>query len=130
MAYLALLLSFLLPIQAFALTTVRNPDTFVYAPIAEVLSLDPVYPYDAVSPGIIFNVYDTLVAFEGETNDRIVPRIATTVPSLKNGLISKDGLTYKFPIRKNVFFHDGTVLTAEDVRYSILRFILTDPTGG
>ncbi|MBI4349058.1 MAG: ABC transporter substrate-binding protein, partial [Elusimicrobia bacterium] len=109
---------------------VRNPGTFFFAAIGEVVSLDPVQPYDAMSQGLIFNVYDTLLAFEGETNDKIVPRIATKVPTVANGLVSKDGRTYTFPIRKGVKFHDGRALTPEDVRYSILRFMLTDPAGG
>ncbi|MBI5200321.1 MAG: ABC transporter substrate-binding protein [Elusimicrobia bacterium] len=109
---------------------VRNPGTFFFAAIGEVTSLDPVYPYEAMSQGLIFNVYDTLLAFEGETNDKLVGRIATKVPSVANGLVSKDGLSYTFPIRKGVTFHDGKALTPEDVRYSLMRFMLTDPAGG
>lgn len=109
---------------------VRNPATLIIALIGAVSNLDPVVPYDAASQGLIYNVYETLVAFEGPTNDQIVPRLATTVPSLKNGLISIDGTTYTFPIRRGVSFHDGTTMTPDDVRYSILRFILTDPAAG
>lgn len=108
----------------------RNPDTFVFGAIGEVTSLDPAYPYDAVSQGLIFNVYETLLAFEGQTNDKIVPLLAEEVPSVDNGLISKDGRTYAFPIRKGVRFHDGREMTPEDVRYSLLRFMLTDRSGG
>lgn len=52
------------------------------------------------------------------------------MPSAENGLISKDGLTYTFPIRKGVRFHHGEELTPEDVRYSLLRFLLSDVAGG
>ncbi len=128
MILIPLLLSGLLP--SARAQPVRNPDTFVFAAIGEVTSLDPVYPYDAVSPGLIFNVYDTLLAFEGTDNKRIVPRLSTAVPSLANGLLSKDGLSYAFPIRKGVRFHDGSPMTPEDVRYSLMRFMLTDPAGG
>ncbi|MBI3549304.1 MAG: ABC transporter substrate-binding protein [Elusimicrobia bacterium] len=127
---LSLLAAALLPWTARAAHPVRNPDTFVLAPIQEVTSLDPVYAYDSVSAGLAMNIYDTLIAFDGSTNDRLTARLALEVPTLKNGGISKDGLVYKFRVRPNVKFHDGTVMTAEDVRYSILRFILTDPTGG
>jgi len=110
----------------------KAPDdkSFVFATRAEVTSLDPVYPYDGVSQGTIFNVYETLIGFEGPRSDKFMPLLATQVPSLENGLISRDGRSYTFPIRKDVLFHDGTPLTPEDVRYSILRFMLTDRSGG
>jgi len=109
---------------------VKNPGTLFYAHMGEMVSLDPVYPYDGVSQGLIFNVYETLIRFKGSSLTAYEPLLATQVPSVANGLVSKDGLTYKFPIRKGVRFHDGSVLTPEDVRYSIMRFMLTDPAGG
>ncbi len=109
---------------------VRNPDTFIFGAIGEVTSLDPAFAYDAVSQGLIFNVYETLLAFEGEGNDKIIPLLAAQVPSRKNGLISQDGRTYTFPIRKGVLFQDGSPMTPEDVRYSMLRFMLVDRAGG
>ncbi|MFH1723853.1 MAG: ABC transporter substrate-binding protein [Elusimicrobiota bacterium] len=113
-----------------ACAKMRNPDTFVYAAVGEITSLDPVYPYDAVSQGTIFNVYETLIAFERDRNDRMVPLLATKVPSLANGLVSPDGRTYAFPIREGVRFHDGKPMTPEDVRYSLMRFLLVDRAGG
>lgn len=117
-------------LAAPAAAAVKNPDTFVFAPIGEVTSLDPVYPYDAVSPGLIFNVYETLIGFEGSSSEKLVPLLAEKVPSRANGLVSPDGRTYTFPIRKGIQFHDGRPMTPEDVRYSLLRFMLTDRAGG
>ncbi len=108
----------------------RNPDTLVYAHLGEVTSLDPVAPYDAVSQGLIMNVYDTLVRFKGESLTEMEPVLAARVPTVKNGMISKDGLVYRFQIKKGIRFHDGSPLTPEDVRYSLLRFMLSDPAGG
>ena len=93
-------------------------------------SLDPVYSYDGVTHGLILNVYDTLIKFKGSSLTDFEPSLSEQVPSLENGLISTDGKTYTFPIRKDVFFHDGKELTAEDVRYSLLRFLLSDISGG
>ncbi|MDO8756900.1 MAG: ABC transporter substrate-binding protein [Elusimicrobiota bacterium] len=109
---------------------VKNPDTFTNLEIGEVGGLDPVYPYDASSQSVIQNVYETLIAFKGSSLSEYEPRIASQVPSLKNKLISADGRTYRFPIRKGVKFHDGTDVTPEDVRYSLLRFMITDRAGG
>ena len=109
---------------------VRNPGTIIFAAVSDAVSLDPVVPYDGMSPGVIYNVYDTLLAFEGSTNDHIIPRLATEVPTRDNGLISMDGTIYTFPIRRGVTFHDGTTMTPQDVKYSLTRFLLTDPAGG
>ena len=64
------------------------------------------------------NVYETLIMYAGGNLSRFVPVLATQVPSLGNGLISKDGLVYTFPIRRGVKFHDDSVMNPEDVRYS------------
>ncbi len=111
--------------------SVKNPDTFVKLTYGDPESLDPASAYDTSSEEIIYpNVYETLIGFDGSILSTYVPRLATQVPSLANGLISKDGLTYTFPIRKGVRFHDGSVMTPEDVRYSMLRFMLQDKDGG
>ena len=115
---------------AGAAAQVKNSGTLVVGHTGEVTSLDPVYPYDAASQSLIYNVYETLIAYDGSSLERFVPALAREVPSLKNGLISKDAKTYSFPIRAGVRFHDGSALTPEDIRYSLLRFMLTDRSGG
>lgn len=105
-------------------------DSLIVAHKGEMESLDPVYSYDGVTHGLLINVYDTLLKFKGSSLTELEPSLSTQVPTKENGLISADGLTYTFPIRKGVKFHDGTELTAEDVRYSLLRFLLSDVSGG
>ena len=108
----------------------ETKDSLIVAHKGEMESLDPVYSYDGVTHGMLINVYDTLLKFKGSSLTELEPSLATQVPSRENGLISADGRTYTFPIRKGVKFHDGTELTPEDVRYSLLRFILSDVSGG
>jgi len=105
-------------------------DTLVIAHMGEMQSLDPVFSYDGVTQGMMINVYDTLLKFKGSSMTEFLPSVSEQVPSVENGLISKDGMTYTFPIRKGIKFHDGTELTPEDVRYSLLRFMLSDVSGG
>jgi peptide/nickel transport system substrate-binding protein len=109
---------------------VKNPDTFVELHAGDVSSLDPALAYDVVSIVPILNVYESLIIYSGASIDKYQPVLATQVPSLANGLISPDGLTYTFPIRQGVHFHDGSVMTPDDVRYSIQRFLLQDRAGG
>lgn len=118
---------------AFLLTACaekQDNSTLIVAHGGEMQSLDPVFSYDGVTQGMMINVYDTLLKFNGSSMTELLPSLSTQVPTVENGLISKDGKTYTFPIRKGVKFHDGTELTPEDVRYSILRFILSDVSGG
>ncbi len=125
-----MLTALLLASTVAAAQPVKNPDMFTVLEVGEVGSLDPAFPYDGSSQSLIQNVYETLVAFKGSSLSEFEPRIAAQVPSLANGLVSKDGRTYRFPIRKGVKFHDGTEVTPEDARYSLLRFMLTDRAGG
>lgn len=70
---------------------VKNPDTIVKLTIGDPESLDPAYAYDTSSEEIIYpNVYETLIGYNGSVLSVYVPRLATQVPSLQNGLISKD----------------------------------------
>jgi peptide/nickel transport system substrate-binding protein len=110
---------------------VKNPDTFVLVRFGDPESLDPAYAYDTASSEIIlWHVYETLIFFNGGSTGTFVPMLATEVPSVANGGISRDGKTYTFKVRPNVKFHDGTTMTAEDVKYSLLRFMFMDRDGG
>ena len=110
---------------------VKNPGTFVELQFGDVSSLDPDLAYDIYSAEPIWpNVYETLIMYSGSSLDKFQPMLATEVPSLANHLISPDALTYTFPIRTGVHFHDGSVMTPDDVVYSIRRFLLQDQAGG
>jgi peptide/nickel transport system substrate-binding protein len=97
---------------------VKNPGVFVHALGGEPESLDPAASTDGgFGNRAIIQVYDFLVDLPPDSAEP-VPMLATEVPTQENGLVSPDGLTYTFPIRQGVKFHDGTDLTAEDVKYS------------
>ncbi len=109
---------------------VDDPERIVYAGIGGPETMDPHWAYDTASGEIIFQVYDNLIAYDGESLSEFVPMLSTEVPSVENGLISDDGLTYTFPIRKDVKFHNGETLTPEDVEYSFERAMIFDRSGG
>ena len=103
---------------------IPNPDTMIVATIGDLETLDPAWAYDTASGTAIFNIYETLIFYEGEHVDRFVPMLATSWE------ISEDGLVYTFTIRKGVKFHEGGNLTPEDVVYSLQRALIQDRAGG
>jgi len=129
-ALVAALLSGSVPAPALAASSVSNPDTYTYLTISDADSLDPGYSYDTNSHMIVMNIYETLFQFDGASTEELLPLSASQVPTRENGLISTDGRTYTIPIRAGVKFHDGTPMTVEDVRWSVLRFLLMDRAAG
>ena len=79
----------------------------------DVGNFDPIIPGDNMSIWTMLLIYDQTI------------RVAPDGQSIEPGLaekwdISADGLTYTFHLRAATF-HDGTVLTAQDVQYCLTR---------
>ena len=55
-----------------------------------------------------------------------VPALAREVPTLENGGLSADGLTYTFHLRDDVRWQDGTPFTAEDVNFTYEMLVHPD----
>ena len=75
---------------------------------------DSLDPHKAVAAGtkeVLFNIYDGLV--KPTSDGDFIPAIASDYSQ------SDGGATYTFTIRDDVKFHDGSKLTAEDVKFSI-----------
>ena len=109
---------------------VKNPNTLVRVVPGKAGSLDPVYAYDGYTIELIAQPLETLIGYNEGAADDFIPVLATQVPSAENGLISEDGLTYKFPIREGVSFTNGSPLTVEDVEYTFERALVINPSGG
>ena len=101
--------------------------TIVEERIEEINTLDSDWCYDTSSGEVIWQIYENLLRYNGET---FVPKLSTNVPSLKDGTILDNGKTYVFHIRPNVYFHNGDILTPEDVVYSLERSIIFSRSGG
>ena len=110
---------------------VKSPDTFTTVSIGEPEWLDPAHSYETAGGEVIENVYETLVYYDGSRHDKLIPRLATEVPTLDNGGISDDGLTYTFNLRTDVDFHETKYhMTAEDAAFSLHRLIEMDLPDG
>ncbi len=95
-------------------------NTLVYVDdISDMISLDPAVAYEFSGVLVAQNVYDTLVAFEGEDLTTLKPRLA------QSWTITDGGSTWKvtFKLRPGVKFSTGRPLTAKAVAFSIDRVI-------
>jgi peptide/nickel transport system substrate-binding protein len=95
-----------------------NPDTWTWVTFGDVDSLDPALNYESFGDGMLEDIYDNLVAYQGPDANKFSPELATSWELLD------DGATYVFNIREGVTFHEGQELTASDVAYSFQRGIL------
>lgn len=123
-----LVCGFLLPLSACkgdgqsnsVTQSIKNKDYFIIATTSDIATLDPAFAYDTASAGQIENIYGTLIEFSSTSTSEFIPLLATEWD------ISKDGLTYRFKIREDVYFHNGNLLTPEDVEYSFERGMVHD----
>ncbi|MBC7098283.1 ABC transporter substrate-binding protein [Candidatus Bipolaricaulota bacterium] len=75
--------------------------------------IDPAVGSDYSSSASFVNLYDTLVY--PDVDGSPLPHVARSWET------SEDGLVWTFHLRDDVLFHDGTPLTAEDVKFSMDR---------
>ena len=127
---ISLLVVLMMLFASFGFAEIKNPDTLIMAEAGGPETMDPHWAYDTASGEVIYHTYDNLINYKGESTSEFVPMLSTEVPSVENGLIKDDGFTYVFPIRKDVKFHNGDILTPEDVVYSFKRAMIFDRSGG
>ncbi len=108
----------------------------VYGSIGEPETLDPAWCYDTASGSAIFNVYETLLVFDGESIESPYrPGLATSWSVFNIDEIDPETgvhwtTQYLFWIREGVQFHSGGSLAASDVEYSIERGMVQDRSAG
>lgn len=70
---------------------------------------------------VIMQVFEGLLGFNQDLE--LVPVVAKQIPSVSNGGISQDSLTYIFHLRNDVLWSDGQPVTAYDFEYSVKRLL-------
>jgi peptide/nickel transport system substrate-binding protein len=106
-----------------------DPTTYTTLTFGDINTMDPALVYDTASGQLLENVMEPLIYYNHTDGTSYVPVLATEVPSVENGGISEDGLTYVFNIREGVTFHAGGTLEAHDVAYSFQRGLLQSDPG-
>lgn len=107
-----------------------DPAVYTEVEFGDIDTMDPNLAYDTASGTLLNNVMETLIYYNGSDGTSYVPALALEVPTLENGGISEDGLTYTFHIREGVTYHEGGTLEPHDVAYTFQRGLLqSDPNG-
>jgi len=98
-----------------------KPDSIVVVVGTDIIgqSIEPAANMSGAAIGLLYSVYDGLYKFDKAGNP--VRSLATS------DVVSSDGLTETISIRNNVLFHDGSPMTADDVKYSLDRARGSDP---
>lgn len=94
------------PTNSLAVSIEVNPTT-----------LNPLLTQNTSENTIDSLLFDELVTIDNHGND--IPDLASVVPTLLNGGISKNGLTLTYHLRKNALWSDGVPITSSDVRFTV-----------
>jgi peptide/nickel transport system substrate-binding protein len=89
--------------------------------------MDPALYYTVQAYQLVNYVWEGLMGYKHENGPggaTLVPYLAASQPT-----ISADGKDYKFTLRKNLKYSDGTAVKASDFRYSIERDFKMDSPG-
>jgi len=100
----------------------RKGGTLVFAVNADPPNYDCMGTTTFVAMQTLSPHYSTLLKFDPDRYPQVKGDLA------QSWTVSKDGLTYSFKLKPGVKFHDGTALTAEDVKATFDR-IRNPPQG-
>lgn len=94
----------------------QNGGTLVTYVGDNIRTLDPQIAYDQVSLVGVRLAFDGLLDYDRDGN--FIPKLTTALPT-----VSDDGRRFRFELKHGVRFHDGSELTADDVRWSMERLL-------
>lgn len=87
-------------------------------------TIDPAIDYEIYGYEVMYEIYQPLVSYNGESTSSFLPVIATNVPTVANGEITANHLNYTFYINTSLSFSNGDHVNPYDVYVSILRTLL------
>jgi peptide/nickel transport system substrate-binding protein len=100
--------------SAAASGTPQSGGILRFARTQDAVNLDPIKPLENLSIWTVLLIYDQLVRVSADGKG-YEPGLAT------DWNIAKDGKTFVFNLRKDAVFHDGSPVTAQDVKFSLDR---------
>ena len=102
-------------IGSTGLASAAGPKTVRIAMSAGLDRLDPSRTANGPDLAVMSQIYETLFLLDPKTGN-LVPNLATSVEV-------KEPTLWEFKLRRDVLFHDGSKMTAADVKYSIEQII-------
>lgn len=100
-----------------------NNNVIIWGSTDRPVSYDPAGAYDLPSWNVIYNVYQTLVRVDADTNKTVPDAAQSCDPSA-------DFKTWTCKLKPGLKFSNGDPLTSEDVKFSFDREIkINDPAG-
>jgi peptide/nickel transport system substrate-binding protein len=95
-------------------------DTLVMAfVIDDIITLDPAEIYEISASEYMANTYDRLFVVDPKSGE-------LKQQAAESWSVSDDGKVFTFKVRPGIKFHSGNDMTAEDVEYSLERFVKLD----
>ena len=113
MKNIGLLVSILLILSC--VQQVEEKNTLIIGVEADAITLFPYHSNDTPSTSVSSQIYDRLIEKDNSTGD-LIPSLATEWTFLSPTIL-------QMKLRSNVSFHNGEILTANDVKYSIMCMI-------
>jgi oligopeptide transport system substrate-binding protein len=92
----------------------------------DVTTFDPQLAVSADEISVAKQLYRGLFTYDSDLS--VIPSIAQELPTIENGGISEDGLTYTIKLRDDAAWSDGQAVVAADFVYAFQR--LVDPNAG
>jgi len=107
------------PVKGGQVIVGLSQEPTVFNPLKSTLEVDR---------GVQYAIFDSLWRIDQDA--ALIPNLATEIPSVENGGISEDGLTYTFHLRDDAKWHDGEPFTAADVVFSHNTIVNPDFVAG
>jgi peptide/nickel transport system substrate-binding protein len=92
-----------------------KPDDLRIAIHTDVKNLNELLSSDTTDTFVDRFMFEPLLSADPKGNP--VPMLATQVPTLENGGISRDGLTITYHLRPNAKWTDGVPVSSKDVKF-------------
>lgn len=93
-----------------------RPGRLVYAAAQDAKTLDPLLAANTAVGDLSMFLFSYAVRYDAHA--RPVPDALREVPTVQNGDVSPDGLTLRYKLRPNIYFHDGVRMTCRDLRFT------------
>lgn len=98
-------------------TSQSEADEMVIGMNSDIIACDPAFAYDNNTNAVVDQITEGLLAYDQD--NKLVSKLAKSWEQV-------DDVTYKYEIRDDVKFSDGTKMTADDVVFSLNR--IKDPS--